>query len=383
MKKEIIISSVITILSLAISFTAGFFTNQLINPPELELPILSQAQSIITENAYFDTPAAPVLEYGMIHGMVGALGDPYASFVEPVQHELNTDTFEGHFGGIGSQVVKNEENIFILYPFPDGPAAKEGVEEGATLIAVDSTIITPEMSINDVVSIIRGKVGQRVALTIINPSETKETNILITREDFPIPSVLYHKLEEDPTVGLIDVNLIAASSADEIKTAVSALQNDGVTHFILDLRGNTGGLLDAGIEIARLFLENGEIIYQQYKGDEVIIHEIKTPGELSKIPLVVLIDHNTASASEIIAGALQVNNRTPLIGTHSYGKNTIQLVFTLDDGSSIHVTHGVWWLPGGTAGEAYVLQPDQLISDDAQTDSNYFNTALEYFYQNN
>jgi len=379
MKKEIIISTIITIVSLAIAFAAGFFANQFINPPELELPILSQAQEIILENAYYDSPPAPALEYGMIHGMVGALGDPYAAFVEPPQHELNTNTFEGHFGGIGSQVTRSEDNQILLYPFPDGPAAEAGIHDGAVLLAVDGTPITSDIPLNDVVSMVRGEVGKKVFLTIKNPTDTTETEISVTREDFPIPSVVYRKLEQDPTVGLIDINIIAASTADEVKTGVQELQNDGVNSFILDLRGNTGGLLDAGIDIARLFLEDGEIISLQYKGDKPVVHQVRQTGELKDIPLVVLIDHNTASASEIISGALQVNQRAPLIGTSSFGKNTIQLVFTLEDSSSIHVTHGVWWLPGNEPGGPFVLSPDIPIDEADQTDVSYFKAALDYF----
>jgi len=379
MKKEIFISTFITLLSLAISFAAGFYTNQLLNPPELELPILSQARTILLNHAYYDPPVDPALEYGMIHGMVGAMEDPYAAFVEPPQHELNTNTFEGQFGGIGSQVTKSEDNLFILYPFDDSPAAEAGIESGAILRAVDGTPLTPDMSLDTVVSLVRGPIGEKVDLTVINPSSETEIVITVRRDSFTIPSVFWRKLEQNPEVGLIDVNLIASSTAEEITNALDEMQAENIKYYILDLRGNTGGLLDSGIDIARLFLKDGEIISLQYKGEETEKFEVKKAGPLTDLPLVVLIDHFTASASEIIAGALQVHDRAVLIGTPSYGKNTIQLVFTLDDNSSIHVTNGVWWLPGYNPGEAFLLQPDIPIEIDDGQDSSYFKPALEYF----
>jgi carboxyl-terminal processing protease len=372
--------TIITLLSLAVAFAAGFYTNQLLNPPELELPVLSQARNILLNHAYYDPPADPALEYGMIHGMVGAMEDPYASFVEPPQHELDTDTFNGQFGGIGSQVTKSEDNQFILYPFDDSPAAQAGIESGAILLAVDGARLTPDMSLDTVVSLVRGPIGDKVELTIINPSSGYETVISVKRDSFTIPSVFWRKLEQNPEVGLLDVNIIASSTADEITKAVTEMQAENIKYFILDLRGNTGGLLESGIDIARLFLEDGEIISIQYKGQNAKKYNVQKAGPLTNIPLVVLIDHFTASASEIIAGALHTHDRAVLIGTPSYGKNTIQLVFTLEDSSSIHVTNGVWWLPGYEAGEAFLLQPDIPIEiEEGGQDSSFFNPALEYF----
>jgi carboxyl-terminal processing protease len=160
------------------------------------------------------------------------------------------------------------------------------------------------------------------------------------------------------------VHIIAKPSSDEITSAVQELQSRGASAFILDLRSNSGGLVDAGVDIARLFLKSGTVIEQQYRGQAVTAYQIERIGPLADIPLAVLIDGGTASAAEIVAGALQAQGRAMLIGSPSYGKNTIQLVFDLKDQSSLHVTAARWWVPGHsdqTSGGQ--ITPDIIIPD--------------------
>ncbi len=382
MKKEIFISSIITIISLGIAFAAGFFTNQFINPPELELPVLSQAQDIIKTHAYYELPNDPALEYGMIYGMVDTLEDPYASFVEPIQHELSQDSFKGEFGGIGSEVTLNENNQIVLYPLPESPALEAGVAAGDILIGVDGVEITPEIDIHTVVSMIRGPEGENVTITVQRPPELTEFEFTIRRKIFQLPSVTWRVIEGQPDIGLIDINLIASSTTDEITKAVTELESQGVQFFILDLRGNGGGVLDGGIEIAKLFLEYGDVIlYQQYKGAEEQVFTATKDGVFSELPIVILIDQYSASASEIIAGAIQAHDRAPLIGVPSFGKNTIQLVFTLDDLSSIHVTSAIWWLEGGSPETSFQLIPDIQAETEEPSPEEVIQLAIDYFLE--
>ncbi len=382
-KKELFVSTVITIISLAITFTAGYFLNQFLNPPELELPVLAEAQSLINDYAYYPTPDGSALEYGMIHGMVGALEDPYASFVEPAQHELDTDTFDGEFGGVGSQITLDEEGQYLLYPFPEGPAETAGIEKGDILLAVDGQSIVDELDINVIVSMIRGPEGQKVSLTVARPPDMEEYTFEIKRENFPIPSVTWRPLEQAPNIGLIEVNLIASSTAEEITNAIEDLKTSGVEYFILDLQNNGGGILDSGLDIARLFLTEGDILYEQARGKDLKTYKVNGEGPYTDLPLVVLINQFSASASEIIAGAIQAHDRAPLIGTPSYGKNTIQLVFTLADESSIHVTNAIWWLPGGSAEDDFQLIPDIPSEEENPTREQVIQMAVDYFQTGN
>jgi carboxyl-terminal processing protease len=168
----------------------------------------------------------------------------------------------------------------------------------------------------------------------------------IKRAEIPLPSVTWHLDPDAPSVGVIEINVVAASTPEEIEKAVKDLSERGATAYILDLRDNFGGLLDAGVNTARLFLKDGMVIEQQYKGKDVESFEVERPGALADIPLVILVNENTASAAEIIAGALKAQGRAKILGKPTYGKDTIQLVFDLQDGSSLHVTSAHWWVPG-------------------------------------
>jgi carboxyl-terminal processing protease len=377
MKKENIVPILLTIISLAATFAAGFYTNHLLNPPELDFPILAQARRMMENHAWYPVPSQTDQEYGMIKGLVDSYDDPYASFVEPIQHELQSDTFEGSFGGIGAQISINENGETALYPYPDSPAKLAGVQDGDIVRRVDETIIDAETALDTTVSLLRGPVGEKVSLVVLRPSDGNTYEFKIKRDQFPIPSVSWRILEQDARVGLIQVNLVAASTPDEILIATEELTAAGAEYFILDLRDNFGGLLEAGIDSARLFLEEGLIITQQLAGRGTDPYQVLTKGELAEIPLAVLINHNTASAAEILAGALQNQGRAILIGTPSYGKNTIQMVFNLDDGSSIHVTAGKWWFPEERDLEDFFLTPEIEISPDSYSDAECLRLAVE------
>ena len=291
-------------------------------------------------------PASPALEYGMIRGMVQAYGEPHTVFLEPVQTELESNSLAGKFGGIGVRMGRDAQGYPVLYPFPDGPAIKAGVQDGDRLIAVEDQPVTLDTPDDIIQAAIRGPVGQKVALTLVRAPDFNPQKISIERAEIPLPSVTWHAEPAEPRLGIIEINIIAASTPQEIQKAVKDLQSRGATHFALDLRNNGGGLLDAGVNTARLFLKDGDVIQQQYRGQALKAFPVERPGPLVDIPLVVFVNQNTASASEIIAGALQAHKRAQLIGSTTYGKDTIQLVFNLKDGSSMHITAAHWWIPG-------------------------------------
>jgi carboxyl-terminal processing protease len=304
--------------------------------------------------------------------MVGAYGDPHTIFLEPPAHELQSNALEGKFGGIGADLGRDEDGYYVVFPYPDSPASQAGIEEGDRLLAVDEQMITPETPVENVQSTIRGPVGSMVTLTIGRPPDYAPQEMSIRRVEFPLPSVAWRLDPIESRVGVLKVNLIAASTPDEIEDAVADLQARGATHFVLDLRDNPGGLLTAGVEIARLFLEEGIVMQQQYRGKEVETYEVNKPGALKNVPLTVVINHSSASAAEIAAGALQVHKRAPLVGSPSFGKDTVQLVFVLQDESSLRVTSARWWIPGleppiGENG----LQPDIPVppAEDPSIDS--------------
>jgi len=194
----------------------------------------------------------------------------------------------------------------------------------------------------------------------------------IRRESISLPSVSYNLIPEETRIGMIKINRISDTTKDEIKTGIQDLSENGAQGFILDLRNNGGGLVDSGVEIARLFLEDGEIMRRQFKGQEVEISKVEKPGPFTQYPMVVFVNGNTASAAEIVAGAINKTNRAALIGQSTFGKTTIQYIFDLEDGSSVHITSGRWWITG----QAFPLEPDLVLAVDA-TNANFLQAAIE------
>lgn len=364
---KLIRASVIILFSLIILtsvFLAGYFFHE--HQSRLNaFSILEEAHQILSDHGLKEIPPAPILEYGMIRGMLQAYNDPHTVFVEPPQHELQSNALEGKFGGIGVTLTKDADGFWLLFPLPDSPAVKAGIREGDRLMAVDGIPVNTETSLDVIQSAIRGPVGMNVMITIGRPVDFAPLDFVIKREEFQLPSVTWRLDIGENWIGIIKVNLIAASTPEEIQEAVKDLKSRGATHFILDLRDNPGGLLTAGVEIARLFLSDGVVMEQQYRGKDKEIFRIEEKGPLSDVPLVVLINQGSASAAEITAGALQAQKRAPLIGAPSYGKDTVQLVFNLKDDSSLRVTSARWWIPGlNPPIDGNGLQPEILVEVD-------------------
>jgi carboxyl-terminal processing protease len=369
---------------LGLAFVAGFFTRGLLPGFSPQFPLLGEAYSLLNAHAYDPLPTPSALEHGMIKGMLQAYGDPYTTLFEPVQARLQSDSLTGSFGGIGVRLGKDAQGYPVLYPIPDSPAQKAGVKDGDRLLKVDALAITPQTSTDDLQGAVRGKVDTQVKITIGRPPDYAPLEITITRAEIPLPSVTYHLDATEARLGVVEINIIAASTVDEITHAIQDLQGRGATAFVLDLRDNGGGLLDAGINIARLFLKDGNVIQQQYRGQDVVTYKVEKPGPFADLPMVILVNQNTASAAEIISGALQAQKRALLIGSQTYGKNTIQLVYQLSDNSSLHITSAHWWIPNLEFPiDGHGLKPDIPISPDNTDPEAAIKAAIQALFPNN
>jgi carboxyl-terminal processing protease len=373
----------VTVTTLLVTtFFAGYLYRDIVCD-KLDFPILFQSFEILMENGLKEPPPKPALEYGMIQGMLQVYDDPYTVFVEPVQHELETNSLQGEFGGIGANLGVDPEGNWILYPFPESPADVAGIKEGDRLLIVDDFFVSADTPLDSIQAAIRGPVGQLVILTIGRAPDYSPVKIKIKREVIPLPTVTWHLDPGELRLGVIEINLIASSTASEIQLAIEELKDRGASHFILDIRNNPGGLLTAGVEIAKLFLNTGIVMQQQYRGEEIEIFRVETPGRYADIPIAVFINQNSASAAEIIAGALQVHHRAHLIGVPSFGKDTIQLVFDLNDGSSLHVTAAQWWIPGlNSPVHENGLRPDITVENQiaSRRGDPYIQAAIHTFF---
>jgi carboxyl-terminal processing protease len=359
---------VVVILSIAI----GYFGGQFIAHSRSDFGLLRQAHVILLENTILEIPDDPTLEYGMIKGMLSELGDPYTGFIEPATHEVLTDELAGRFGGIGVRLERDTQAQWRLYPLPDSPALAAGIQDGDLLLAVDDLLVSPHTDEVTLLAAVRGPEGETVSITIDRGGE--QLTFDIQRQSVPLPSITWHLVPDAPKIGMLRVHLIAETTAEEMRSAIESLLDQGMTGLIIDLQDNGGGLVEAGVDIVRLFLPSGEVIGQSFKGEEVRVFAVDQPGPFTDLPLVLLINHNTASSAEIVAGALKAHQRGTLVGRSTHGKTSVQFIFELSDGSSVHITSGRWWVDG----QSFPLPPDFEVIDDP-SGVEILRTALKVF----
>ena len=369
-RRSISIFITIQIIIVMISAALGFLISEVRGQSNEELNLLQQAREIVINNTILELPPERAMEYGMIRGFLETLKDPYSIFVEPAANEIQSNELTGNYGGVGVRLEQDTQMIWRLYPMPGSPAIEAGITDGDLLVSVEDKMITPSMDEVTLIAALRGPVGEKVKITIQRDGEILDFRI--RRESISLPSVSYNLIPEETRIGMIKINRISDTTKDEIKTGIQDLSENGAQGFILDLRNNGGGLVDSGVEIARLFLEDGEIMRRQFKGQEVEISKVEKPGPFTQYPMVVFVNGNTASAAEIVAGAINKTNRAALIGQSTFGKTTIQYIFDLEDGSSVHITSGRWWITG----QAFPLEPDLVLAGDATNDF-YLQAAIE------
>ena len=348
-------------------FLAGYFAgsgkphSSAAQTPEFD--ILFQVQDLLQMNFLGDIPEAKQQVYGAIRGLAGSYKDPYTVFVEPAAREAERDELRGHFGGIGAQLARDDAGNMVLTVMKDRPADRAGVMDGDVLLAVDGKAITSQMSIEDTIALIRGDVGTRVGLTLRRAGQIQPFDVTVGRERIETPSVEWRLLDKDGRIGYARVGIFAENTSKELFTGIEELDAQGVEKLVLDLRGNGGGLLDAAIQTTSLFLQQGDVLREVKRGGQERYYPAKrvsSPAQTWEIAL--LVDGGTASASEIVAGALRDNSRAVLIGAKTFGKGSVQEVHELQDGSSLHVTVARWLTPNRHQIDKAGLEPDVPVT---------------------
>lgn len=364
--------TVFMLVILAVSaFAAGYLTRELVSVrgssslvhAEQDMSTFYEAWSLIEENFWGVLPQARDVTYGAIRGSLAALDDPYTVFIEPAARQVERERLQGSFGGIGAYISRSPETgEVLLEPIPGNPAEAAGLLAGDVLIAIDGVMILPEMTVPEVTEMLKGEKGTAVVLTVRHPGAIETVDISIVRDDILLPSVAYRLTDQDATIGYIQLSRFSGESGKEVGAAILDLQAQGATRFILDLRQNGGGLRDAAVEVADHFLDEGPVLYLQGQDEGERVFNSTSETLAPTEPLVVLIDGGTASASEIVAGALKDRGRATLIGnSRTFGKGSVQLVFDLSDGSSVHVTSARWLTPDRHQIDQSGLEPDVLV----------------------
>ncbi len=291
--------------------------------------------------------------YGAIKGLVNSFDDSATIFLDPDDTEsFNEGNAGKFFEGIGAELGYENGQIVVIAPLTGSPAQKAGIKSGDVILKVDGEDIKPSETIYDVVQKIRGEAGSDVVLTILHKGALQVEEITITRSKITVPSMEVKVPKEDSSLIMIDLGRFTDESLGAWQKAwdgaVSEVVNSDAKGLILDLRGNPGGYFDAAIYAANEFLPKGTVVSMQEdrQGDRSS-YKVTRNGKLLDIPVVILVDGGSASASEILAGALQKNERAVVVGENTYGKGTAQSIIPFSNGSSLHITVYKWLLPDG------------------------------------
>ncbi len=299
--------------------------------------------------------------YEALSNALKRLEDPYTRFMNPEQFQDLTTQTSGELSGVGIRINMDTEAkvLRVVEPMPNSPAAEAGLMAGDAIVTIDGKP-TSEMSSEEAASLIRGEVGTSVLLQI-QRSDRPLFDVSLTRARIEVPIVQASlKSEGELQVGYIRLSEFSSHAAEQMHRAIEDLKGEGADSFVLDLRGNPGGLLNASIEIARMWLDSGGIVSTTDRAGNS--QEAKaTRSALTNLPMAVLVDGNSASASEILTGALQDNDRATVIGSKTFGKALVQSVHALSDGSGIAVTVAHYYTPAGTDISKKGISPDITV----------------------
>ncbi|MFZ1711426.1 MAG: S41 family peptidase, partial [Anaerolineae bacterium] len=322
-----------------------------------ELKLFWEAMTLLQDGFYGDVPSGQNLQYAAIRGVVSSLDDRFTSFMTADEAQRFEDSLDGSFEGIGAQVDKTEDDkgARIVEVYPGFPAATAGVRRNDIITAVDGQDIGP-LSLTEIISHIRGPRGTTVILTIRREGEDAPLEISVTRARIEIPVVESKMLAGN--IGYVKLQEFSRPAPERLKTALKELLDQEPVGLILDLRGNPGGLLDVAVEVGSQFVAAGDILIERKKDGSEEHFSVRTGGLAIGVPLAVLVNEGSASASEIVAGAIQDAGRGPLVGTKTFGKGSVQLPQTLSDGSMLRVTIAHWFTPKGRGIHGTGLEPD-------------------------
>lgn len=303
---------------------------------------------------------------GAIQGLVGSYDDPYTVFLPPSEASMFEEDISGNFGGVGMEVGIRDNLVTVIAPLPNTPAAKAGILSKDVIVEIDGTT-TEDMNIDEAVRLIRGEPGTTVTLKLYREGEIELFDVAVVRAEITIPTVETKSDGDTFVIALYSFNALAESKMED---ALKEYAQSGKKKLVLDLRGNPGGYLQSAVAIASYFIPAGKTVVQENFGEglsqEIYRSQGKTLGNFTPENLVVLVDGGSASASEILAGALQEHKLATLIGEQTFGKGSVQELVNLSTGSSLKVTVARWFTPNGVSISENGLAPDYAVDRTAQ-----------------
>ncbi|MDA1128546.1 MAG: S41 family peptidase [Chloroflexi bacterium] len=317
-----------------------------------------------------------VIADGAIRGMVSALDDPYAAFLDQEQYSLESQDILGFFGGIGAEVGIREGVITILAPMPDTPAEAAGVKPGDVILEVDGESIQG-LNLLAVVRLIRGDQGTTVTLLLRHLRDTEPVSIEIEREIIQLESV--HLLMQVGRIGHLRISSFTGTTGDELKDAIERFERSQGVGLVVDLRNNPGGLVSSVVEVTSQFIDDGLVLYQVDANGNRDDWGVQSGGKALDIPMVVLVNEFSASASEVFSGAIIDHERATIIGTTTFGKGSVNQLWPLDGGSGILFTTARWFTPNGLLIEGEGITPDIVLDplEDDEDDDIHLEQAIE------
>lgn len=320
----------------------------------------------LIENDYVDRPVDPdLLVEGAITGMLAVLDDPHTAYLAPEEQRAAEDAMQGQLQGIGAEVESIDGALTIVSPFDGSPAAKAGLQPRDIIREVNGVEVTG-LPAAEAAALIRGPAGTDVDLLIEREAETFD--VTITRGVIDIPSISLTMLEESGNqLAHLRLSRFGERTTTELREALETVNESGADGLILDLRRNPGGSLNTVVDVADQFLDGGVILTEDFGGGREKIFEAEEEGLAQNIPLVVLVDEGSASASEVLAGALRDQGRATIIGTTTFGKGTVQSWNTLRNGGGVRITIARWLTPNGSWVHETGLQPEIEIARNEET----------------
>ena len=345
-----------------------------------ELAKFVDAYEAIVDNYYKEVDKDKLVE-SAINGMVSSIGDEYTSYSDKDVTDNFNETVNGKYMGIGALIMKSENDLVIYKVFEDSPSYRAGLKDGDIILKLDDKD-TKDMSVNDIASIVKNDTNKEVKLLVKRGEENLDITIVKDMVELPVVSgkVINHN---DKKIGYISLSIFSSVASEQFNKELVKLEKEGISGLVIDVRGNSGGYLTTVTDIASYFLKKGDIIYKLEVNDKVTVRKDKTK-ESRDYPVAVLIDKNSASASEILASSIKESYNGYVVGTNSYGKGTVQQTLVLSDGSMIKYTIEKWLTPlgnwineEGVIPTNYVELSSEYLNNPVFENDNQLNKALE------